>query len=176
MKRLIPLVLAVLLVFTGCDLLLPEVTQSTVPYYYGHTDHVAPRARRQSGFFLDTVSNERVTVYLAYNEPDGCVTHVLSFEHWDEPTLFCENRTFYYINKQRALIDGVESEGILRSVTFEGQTASLIAGDLVLDYIIRTDENYIYCAANQTETYIRANLALTQWEKISADEANGSNH
>lgn len=166
MKKLVFVLFAVLLL-TGCDLSVPEETRETAPYYAGHTDHVAPVARTRAGFFVDTVRNEATTHYLSFREPDGCVTHVVSFDHWDEaPELHCIGKTFYYING-----DVGGTEGILRSVTFAGEQKYLKAGELTLNYIVRTDDSYIYCAADEGQAYVRIPLDMSQWETVSREEA-----
>lgn len=173
MKRMLALLLAAVML-TGCQYMdgwdepigSPERETTLGPG--GHADHTAAQARQLSNFFVECERNEGVTYYLSYKEPDGCVTRLYTFDNNDrEPELHTQNRCFYFVESNWEMTDGT-----LYAVFFSGEvTKQAFDEAIALNYIVRMDEEAIYCCANQGETYLKVSLDLSAWETVSREEA-----
>jgi len=173
MKHIVVCLLVMLLLFCGCTAV---TSQDEIPNDT-HADHHVAQTRKQQNFFLEAVDVGELTVlYLSYNEPDGCVTQLCELEAdpFHQPELVCQGSTFYYICYDEAISGQVESDGYLYSVGFDGEQKCLKASKgVMLGHIVRTDESYIYCVASDAKTYIKADLALTQWSESTQEETLG---
>ncbi len=148
----------------------------------GHRDHHVTQTREARNFFLEKVDGELPQLWLSYNEPDGCITRLCGVPGMHnsiriEPKLIQQGNAFYYLLYEEGYGDDygkVLSDGHLYRIDFSGETISLQAPtDFALGHIIRTDQSYIYCTANEGETYLRADLELTAWEEITEEAAEG---
>lgn len=163
------LVIFLLVFLTGCTAPLQntqmETTEPTIDL--GHADHHASKRRLERNFYVEKVQTESTEYYLSYHEPDGCSTRVYNLYHgYLEPKLFCQNNSFYFINQTEGY-HTVISDGRLEKVSFSGEYSSLqVKEGFVLNYIIRTDGQYVYCAVNEGKAFLRADLALSSWEEI----------
>ena len=156
MKRIFAALIACLLLM-GCSMDGP--TEPTVPESFGHTDHTSPQARNRRSFTTEIVDDEGRTVYLVYNEPDGCVTRIAQIGNWEVPELHCDDNIFFYLQDQ------------LCAITFAGEQTWFSAPDIQVEDILRIQDGYIYCSANEGETYLRIDYSLKNWEEISREEA-----
>jgi len=156
MKRLIFALIACLLL-AGC--MADGPTEAMVPESFGHGDHTASQARNRRSFSTEIAQDEGRTVYLVYNEPDGCVTRITQIGNWEAPELHCEDNTFFFLQEQ------------LCAVTFAGEQTWFYAPDIQIEDILRIADGYIYCSANDGETYLRIELTLKNWEEISKEDA-----
>ena len=156
MKKIITALLACLLL-TGC--MADGPTEPTLPETYGHKDHTSPAARTKRNFTTETVQDEGRTVYLAYKEPDGCLTRIAQIGNWESPELFCEDNTFFFLQDQ------------LCAITFAGEQTWFYAPDIQLEDILRVADGYVYCSANEGEKFLRIDYTLTTWEEIAREEA-----
>ena len=156
MKRLI-IALTVCLLLAGCTMDGPTVP--TLPESFGHTDHTSPQARNRRSFSTETADDEGRTVYLVYNEPDGCVTRIAQIGNWEAPELWFEDNTVFFLQNQ------------LCAVTFAGEQTWFSAPDIQVEDIIRVENGYVYCSANEGEIYLRIDDSLKNWEEISKEEA-----
>ena len=157
MKRLLSF-FAVLLLLTGCAS-NSETRQTEASQH----DHFAPQVRQEELFYLEEEQMPECTMYyLAYKEPDGCVTRIYSFMN-DKPKMYACESAFYYI---------FNDSDALERVSFTGEYSSLrLDGDSSIEYIVRTSEDGIYCAVDQGNGYIRVALDLGAWETVSAEQA-----
>lgn len=176
MKRLTLCLLTLLLLLGGCT---AAKKQDKLPDdAYAHADHHVAQTRKEQNFYLESVDKGELTaVYLSYKEADGCITQLceLDVDPYHMPELFCQGSAFYYICHTQAMGGEIESDGYLYSVGFDGEKKLLKAEDAVdLGYIVRTDENYVYCAINDAQAYVRSDLGLTGWTECSREEALGS--
>lgn len=176
MKRV--LITGVLLLFLAGCTGMPQNSQN-IPVEsvadLEHTDHHAEERRIERNFYVEKVQRESTEYYLSYHEPDGCSTRVYNLHHgYLQPELFCQKNSFYYVNH----IEGyntVVSDGVLGRVTFSGDYSNLKVPDgYVLNYIIRTDEQYIYCAVNEGMSFLRADIELLGWEEVTEQVATGA--
>lgn len=156
MKRII-VVLITCLLLAGCGMDGP--TEPTLPESFGHADHTSPQARNRRSFSTETADDEGRTVYLVYNEPDGCVTRIAQIGNWEAPELYYEDNTFFFL------------QGQLCAVAFAGEQTWFSAPDIQLEDILRVEDGYVYCSANKGEVYLRIDYALKNWEEISREEA-----
>lgn len=184
MKKLLIIILALFL--TGCVPVQKDTLQESQMNTQeesidtGHTDHHSAQTRKARNFFLEHVDNELGELYLAYNEPDGCVTRLCNVTrdpHSErlEPQLIHQNNAFYYLLYEEGYGNDygkVLSDGYLYRIDFSGEKTSLqVPESFTLGHIIRTDESYIYCTANDGKNYLRADLALTGWEETTKETA-----
>ena len=156
MKRMIAALVACLLL-AGCGVDGP--TEPTVPASFGHTDHTSPQARNRRSFTTEIEDDEGRSVYLVYKEPDGCVTKIAQIGNWEAPELHYDENTFFYLQEQ------------LCAITFAGEQTWFSAPDIRLVDILRVGNGYVYCSANEGETYLRIDYSLKNWEEISKEEA-----
>lgn len=170
------LIIVLLLFLTGCATAPEEIQKETTGSVVNleHADHHAPKRRTARNFYVEKVQRESTEYYLSYHEPDGCSTRVYNLHYgYLEPQLFCQNNCFYYINHTEGY-NTVISDGVLEKVTFSGEYSSLQVDEgYTLNYIIRVDEQYIYCAANEGTAFLRADLELYGWEEVTEKIAYG---
>ncbi len=145
----------------------------------GHRDHHAAQTRKARNFFFEIDDGELPIRYLSYNEPDGCVTRLCEVSKAArlEPKLIQQGNAFYYLLYEESYGEEygkVISDGYLYRIDFSGDKTHLQAPDgFALGHIIRVDESYIYCTANEGENYLRADLEFTGWEEITKEAVKG---
>lgn len=176
MKKLLALLLIVVML-TGCqftdgwDEPIGSGNREPVTNPGGHTDHTAVQARQEKNFFVECERNEGICYYLSYQEPDGCVTRIFTFNNNDrEPDLYVHDRSFYFVD-----LNWGRNDGTLCAVFFSGEVRKMDANEgIELNYILRIDEEGIYCCANEGDIYLKVSLDLDNWEIVSRDEARTS--
>lgn len=188
MKRWIIFAFVLSVLLAGCTPAQPNTPTNTQvdtreeSIDTGHRDHHVTQTREARNFFLEKVAGELPQLYLSYNEPDGCVTRLceVSGTHDSiriEPKLIQQGNAFYYLLYEEGYGDDsgkVLSDGYLYRIDFSGEETHLqVPEGFALGHIIRTDDSYIYCTANEGETYLRADLELTGWEEITEEAAEG---
>lgn len=188
MKRWIVLAFVLSVLLAGCTPVqtnTPTNTQADTKEEWidtGHADHHVAQTRSERNFFLEKGDGELPMLYLSYNEPDGCVTRLCEVAKATvterlQPKLVQQGNAFYYVLYEEGYGDDygkVLSDGYLYRIDFSGEKTELKVPDgSALGHIVRTDESYIYCTANEGKTYLRADLDLTGWEEITKEAAEG---
>lgn len=188
MKRWIVFVFVLSVLLSGCNLVQTNTPTNTQvdtreeSIDTGHRDHHVAQTREERYFFLEQVDSELPQLCLSYNEPDGCVTRLCEVTNAPaterfEPKMVQQSKAFYYLLYEEGYGDDygkVLSDGYLYRIDFSGEKTYLqVSEGFALGHIIRTDDRYIYCTANEGENYLRADLALTGWEEITEEAAKG---